>query len=141
MTGPGVEHTDEQAHQDRHQQAHHRAGGQRHDAGIVEVLGHPRHDNGAEGHLGTYGQVDLTGDNDQTHTIGNNALHGGVAQHVQNIARRHEHRLHDPQCDDEHHQQQFDHVVQQEVVGLFLGKQAHFWHFYAHSIFPPMQSA
>ena len=40
------------------------------------------------------------------------------------------------------HQQQLDHVVQQEIVCFLLGKQAHFGQFQtcaAHSIFPPMQ--
>ena len=137
-----MEHAQQHAH--RHGGHHADEGAQlQRDAGDgVQGLGDPGHDDSTQGHLGAHGQVDFARDHDQAHAVGNHALHGRVAQHVEKVAGSQEGRLHNGQGDDDHDEQQLDHVIQQEIVCLLLGEQTHlgqFQGFPAHSMFPPMQ--
>jgi len=143
MTCPCMEDAYQQTHSQSENHTNNGTVSQR-NAKAFQKLSSPRHDDSTQRHLRANGQVNLAGDDDQTHTIGNNALHGGVTKNVQDIPLGQKYRLCQCQSYNNDHQQQLNHVIEQEVIGFLLGKQTHFRHFQldiVHSIFPPMQSA
>ena len=91
--------------------AHQRGGEQRHQAGhhpVRTLLHQVADDDAGDGHHRADGQVDAAGQYDVGHAHRQDAVHGDLAQHVDDVLRRQEHRreeLHDDDDQNDDHQQ------------------------------------